>query len=110
MQQKFKVIVLCGSVRFKEIFLREQKRLTLQGKIVLVPELLGENTKDILKIKETLAQMHKQKIDMADEIFVINVGGYVGETTKSEIAYALSQQKTVRYLEPISKTSLKGKI
>ena len=46
--------------------------------------------------------MHKHKIDMADEIFVINPGGYIGESTKSEIEYALAANKPVRYLEPVS--------
>ena len=46
-----------------------------------------------------LDDMHKRKIDMADEIFVINVGGYIGESTRNEIAYAKSQGICVRYLE-----------
>ena len=44
--------------------------------------------------------MHKRKIDMADEIFVVNVGGYIGESTRSEIDYATANGKPVRYLEP----------
>ena len=46
-----------------------------------------------------LDDMHKRKIDMADEIFVINVGGYIGESTRSEIKYAQATGKPVRYLE-----------
>ena len=46
-----------------------------------------------------LDDMHKRKIDMADEIFVINVGGYIGSSTKSEIEYALKKGKKVNYLE-----------
>ena len=45
-----------------------------------------------------LDDMHKRKIDMADEIFVINPGGYIGKSTRSEIDYALSHGKTVKYL------------
>ena len=45
-----------------------------------------------------LDDMHKRKIDMADEIFVINVGGYIGDSTQSEIEYAIEHGKTVRYL------------
>ncbi len=48
-----------------------------------------------------LDDMHKRKIDMADEIFVINVGGYIGSSTRSEIEYATAARKTVRYLEPV---------
>ena len=51
------------------------------------------------KTKEMLDDMHKRKIDMADSIFVINVGGYIGESTRSEIEYAKAQGKEVRYLE-----------
>ena len=52
------------------------------------------------KTKEMLDDMHKRKIDMADEIFVINVGGYIGSSTRSEIEYAAAAGKAVRYLEP----------
>ena len=54
----------------------------------------------LTKTKQMLDDMHKRKIDMADEIFVINVGGYIGDSTKSEIAYAISTNKKVNYLEP----------
>lgn len=53
------------------------------------------------KTKKMLDDMHKRKIDMADYIYVINVGGYIGESTKSEIDYAELHDKTVKYLEPI---------
>ena len=51
--------------------------------------------------KEMLDDMHKRKIDLADEIFVINAGGYIGPSTGSEIEYALKANKPVKYLEPI---------
>lgn len=51
------------------------------------------------KTKEMLDDMHKRKIDMADEIYVINVGGYIGESTRSEIEYAAKTGKAIRYLE-----------
>ena len=53
----------------------------------------------LTKTKEMLEDMHKRKIDMADEIFVINVGGYIGDSTKSEIEYAKAHGKKVNYLE-----------
>ena len=53
-------------------------------------------------MKEMLDEIHKQKIDMSDEIFVINVGEYIGESTRSEIEYAKSKNKVVNYLEPIN--------
>lgn len=108
---QYKVITLCGSTRFKEQFLREQKRLTLEGNIVISVGLFGhsgdrEVWEDmdegaLTKTKEMLDDMHKRKIDMADEIFVINVDGYIGESTKSEIAYAKNIGKSVRYLYPV---------
>lgn len=97
----YKVITLCGSTRFKEEFLAEQKRLTLEGNIVISVGLFGHaGDEEVWKegVKEMLDDMHKRKIDMADEIFVINPGGYIGNSTKSEIAYALAAGKGVKYL------------
>ena len=99
---KFKVITLCGSTRFKEQFLEAQKRLTLAGNIVISVGLFGHSGDDEVwaeGTKEMLDDMHKRKIDMADEIFVINVGGYIGQSTRSEIDYAKRNGKTVKYLE-----------
>ena len=53
----------------------------------------------LTKTKEMLDDMHKRKIDMADEIFVINVNRYIGDSTKSEIEYAKKHGKKVNYLE-----------
>ena len=99
---KMKVITLCGSTRFKEQFLKQQKRLTLEGNVVITVGLFGHSgDKEVWKpgMKEMLDKMHLQKIDMADEIFVINVGGYIGESTRREIAYAESKGIIVKYLE-----------
>ena len=99
---KYPVITLCGSTRFKEQFLEAQKRLTLAGNIVISVGLFGHSGDDEVwteGTKEMLDDMHKRKIDMADEIFVINVGGYIGQSTRSEIDYALRNGKIVKYLE-----------
>ena len=108
---KYKVITLCGSTRFREQFMQAQKDLTLQGYIVISVGLYGhagdaevwENMTEgtLTKTKEMLDDMHKRKIDMADEVFVVNVGGYIGDSTKSEIKYAHENGKVVRYLENI---------
>lgn len=110
MVEKHKVIVLCGSTRFKDEFMEAQKRLTLEGNIVISVSLFGhsgdhevwENMDEgmLTATKEMLDDMHKRKINMADEIFVINVGGYIGESTRSEVEYAVTHGKTVKYLEP----------
>ena len=99
---KYKVITLCGSTKFKEQYLEAQKRLTLEGNIVISVGLFGHSGDDEVWTEGTKAMlddMHKRKIDMADEIFVINVGGYIGESTRNEIEYARQNGKTVRYLE-----------
>ncbi|WP_330404422.1 hypothetical protein [Vallitalea okinawensis] len=101
MIRTYKVITLCGSTRFKKKFLEVQKELTLKGCIVISVGLFGHSgDKEVWTkgTKEMLDDMHKRKIDMADEIFVINVDGYIGESTRSEISYALKNNKTVRYL------------
>lgn len=106
---KYKVITLCGSTRFKEQFMEAQKRLTLEGNIVISVGLFGHagdqevwdgmDEGALSKTKEMLDDMHKRKIDMADEIYVINVGGYIGDSTRSEIQYAEAHGKPVRYYE-----------
>ncbi len=109
MQGKYPVITLCGSTRFKKEFMEVQKRLTLEGNIVISVGLFGHSGDQevwggmdegiLSKTKEMLDDMHKRKIDMADFIYVINVGGYIGESTKSEIEYAKMHDKEVKYLE-----------
>ena len=111
MEGNYKVITLCGSTRFKNEFMEAQKRLTLEGNIVISVGLFGhsgdsevwENMDEgtLTKTKEMLDDMHKRKIDMADEIYVINVGGYIGSSTKSEIEYAMATGKPVHYLEDV---------
>ncbi len=101
---KYKVITLCGSTRFKEQFLEAQKRLTLEGNIVISVGLFGHSGDDEVwteGTKEMLDDMHKRKINMADEIFVINVGGYIGSSTRNEIEYVKANGRNVRYLEQI---------
>ena len=109
MMGKYKVVTLCGSTRFKDAFMEIQKQLTLEGNIVISVGLFGhsgdsevwENMDEgtLTATKAMLDDMHKRKIDMADEIFVINVGGYIGDSTRFEIEYATRMGKAVRYLE-----------
>lgn len=100
----YKVVTLCGSTRFKNDFFKAQKELTLKGYIVISVGLFGHSGDDEVwteGTKEMLDDMHKRKIDMADEIFVVNVDGYIGSSTKSEIEYAEKTGKNVNYLEVI---------
>ena len=101
---KYKIITLCGSTKFKDDFIKEQKRLTLQGNIVLTVGLFGHSGDNEVwneGVKELMDDMHKRRIDLSDEIFVINKNGYIGESTKSEIEYALKTNKAVHYMEDI---------
>ena len=105
----FKVITLCGSTRFKDEFLEAQKRLTLEGNIVISVGLFGHSGDDVVwteGVKDMLDRQHLAKIDLADEIYVINVGGYIGDSTRREIAYAEFKGKWITYLESCIKPSL----
>jgi len=102
------VVCLCGSTRFYKQFQQANYSETMAGRIVLsvgfyphAPEVHGEGVGCSPEQKVALDELHKRKIDLADEVLVLNVGGYVGESTASEIKYALTHGKRVRYLEPL---------
>lgn len=104
------IVCLCGSTRFYEAFQDANYTETMAGKIVLSVGFYSHSADKCLihgeKIgitpaeKEMLDELHKRKIDLADEIFVLNVGGYVGQSTRSEIEYAWKHGKGIRFLEP----------
>lgn len=103
------ITVLCGSTRFKDAWYEEGKRLTHEGHIVLSVGDLDTSSaaRDVnvpisAELKEMLDELHKRKIDLADEVLVLNVGGYIGESTRSEIAYATRHGKPITYLEPVT--------
>ena len=86
-----------------------QKRLTLDGNIVISVGLFGHYGDDMVwseGVKDMLDRQHLAKIDLADEIFVINVGGYIGDSTRREIAYAEFKGKTIKYMENSKKASI----
>lgn len=98
------VITLCGSTKFKKEFEKVQKQLTLKGYIVISVGLFGHcGDKEAFEglNKKMLDDLHKRKIDLSDEIFVINKNGYIGDSTKSEIDYALKTGKKIRYMEGV---------
>lgn len=100
------IVVLCGSTRFKEAFIEATESFTLKGYIVLSVGLFGHadnkySTVITQEVKEKLDELHKRKIDLADEVFVINCGGYIGDSTMSEINYAKQHNKPITYLEPL---------
>lgn len=105
------IVCLCGSTRFMEAFFEEGWRLTLEGQIVLSVgvckhvdtagghggEALGQDVAD------RLDELHMRKIDLADWVFVLNVSGYIGDSTRAEIEYARAHEKPVEFLEPEEK-------
>lgn len=104
--QRPNIICLCGSTRFIETFAVKTWELEREGNVVLgctllpewycnVPDHFGEAT----GTKAQCDELHKRKIDLADEVLVLNVGGYIGESTRIEIEYAVAHGKPVRYLE-----------
>jgi hypothetical protein len=103
------IVCLCGSTRFWKVFQEESLRLTLEGKIVLSvgaavatdEEHFGHlSEEEKVRIKEDLDELHLRKIDLADEVLILNVDGYIGESTRRELEYARKKGKKVRFLEP----------
>lgn len=105
---KPKIVCLCGSTRFMEQLFEAGWEFTLKGYIVLSvgvcthaehhgAEALGQD------VTERLDELHLRKIDLADEVFVLNVGGYIGESTSKEIEYAQKHNKPISYLEILKK-------
>lgn len=104
------IVCLCGSTRFSAAYQKANLDETLKGNIVLTigcdmradAALFAEMTEaERTKVKQKLDLLHLKKIELADEILVLNVGGYIGESTKKEIEHAEKNGKAVRYLEPI---------
>lgn len=94
----YKIITICGSTKFKDEFNKVAKDLTLQGYIVLTCNLFGHSGDiEAWKKKEMLDNMHRRKIDMSDEVFIINKNNYIGKSTKIEIEYAKFVNKPIRY-------------
>ena len=97
---EYTVITLCGSMRFREEFERLDAELTLAGHVVLTPTVLDPSTELNAKERARLGRIHLQKIAMSDEVLIVNVGDYVGESTRREIEHARSRGIPVNFLEP----------
>ena len=98
------IVCLCGSTRFPEAFAKAYREESLAFKIVLSVGVMVHAGDEPIKgddpRKEMLDRLHKHKIDLANEVLVLNVGGYVGTSTRSEIEYAKAHGKPIRWLEP----------
>lgn len=103
-----KIVCFCGSTRFAEYFMVKRWELEKQGIITFGINILPNNYfaegnshgAEQEGVKEILDELHKRKIDLSDEVFVLNVGGYIGTSTRGEINYAESIGKPIKYLEP----------
>ncbi len=104
------IVCLCGSTRFGEAFREANLRETVAGRIVLSigcdmrsdADVFGHLTEaELLEMKVMLDWLHRRKLDLADEVLILNVGGYIGTSTRGELEYARSLGKRVRYLEPV---------
>jgi hypothetical protein len=94
------IVCLCGSTRFKQKFIDENARLTREGKIVLtVGVFVHDTTEEITDYEKALLdQLHREKIKIADDVRIINPGGYIGESTAGEIEYAKGLKKPITYM------------
>lgn len=107
------IIVLCGSTRFKDEFARVNRAFTMTGAIVLAPGVFGHSGDPLADgVKARLDELHLRKIDLADAVFVVNPtseehpNGYIGESTRNEIAYARKHGKPVNYLTTPAKAGV----
>lgn len=94
-----KIITVCGSYKFKNEMAKITEIMTLQGNCVLTPNELARSDKNSYTAEEALMidKMHKEKIKLSDAILVVNVNGYIGNSTNSEIEYAKSLNKEILY-------------
>jgi hypothetical protein len=101
------IVCLCGSTRFHKEFIEANRAETMAGRIVLSVGVFGHGSEEIhgerieltVHDKKMLDELHKRKIDLCDRVLVINVGGYIGRSTRDEIEYAKRIGRPVRYLE-----------
>lgn len=95
-----KIVTLCGSVKFWDKIQEVNEKLAIENEYVVIgltPRVTNRNFTQ--HEKNLLGELHKAKIDLSDAIFVVNVGGYIGESTKGEIEYAKQKGKEIIYLE-----------
>ena len=104
MPDRPEIVCICGSTRFAEEMLAANRDLTFAGVIVVAPgvfTLCEPDEKITDEQKATLDALHLRKIDLADRVLVINPGGYIGESTSREIAYARAIGKPVSFTDPV---------
>jgi len=100
---KIKVITICGSTKFRKEMQNWMWNTTKKGYLILYAPFAKEEIPDLEKYREILEKIHFEKIRIADEVFIFNKNGYIGDSTKSEIEFAEDIGKSIAYLEPIKK-------
>lgn len=99
-KRDIKVVTLCGSMKFKEEMIRVSQELELKEGYLVIQCIYGIDSSNCDELDmENLGKLHFKKIDISDAIYVVNVGGYIGESTKKEIEYAKKMGKEIMYLE-----------
>jgi len=113
---KPKIVCLCGSTKFSEAFRTAQFNETMAGKIVLTigcnmksdDDLFGNMAEPLKEsIKHQLDELHLRKIEMADEVLILNIGSYIGESTRRELEYARKLRKVIRFAEPVGAPNIR---
>jgi len=96
-----RIVCLCGSTKFKEAFEKAEREIALRGEICLTVGLFGhlEGLDMTSDLKKKLDVLHLHKIDLADEVLILNVGGYIGESTLRELRYSIRMMKDIKFLE-----------
>ncbi len=99
-RSKAPIVCICGSYRFKQALISEEARLAMEGNIVLGLDIWGQHERrdPSPEVKAMLDELQRRKIDLADWIWIVDVGGYIGNSTMEDIEYALANGKPVRYL------------
>lgn len=98
MPDRPEIVCICGSARFAEEMREVNRDLTFAGVIVVAPGEAGEAIS--VEQKALLDALHLRKIDLADQVLVVNPGGYIGESTRREVAYARASGKPVSFTVP----------
>jgi len=100
-----KIVCLIGSTRFRDAYEEANFVESMKGNVVLTVACFSGDPSSKFKVtedgKKLVDELHLRKIDMADHVLVLNVGGYIGESTRKEIEYAKSRGCLIRYLEPV---------
>ncbi len=96
-----KVVTICGSMKFKDKMMEVAKELEIKNKYVVI-QCVYSNDKFNEEEQSLLANLHYKKIDISDAIYVVNVDGYIGTSTKKEIEYAKSLNKEIFSLESLN--------